>query len=84
MSDTIVIPQSLDQQDEVVALGQLIGSMMHANDVTCEAADFALIAAGLAVIVGCPEQVAVFVAIDASIWSQHMLNAIETAVKEIS
>ncbi len=81
---SVIIPQSLDEQDAIRALGHAIGVQMHRSAMTCSDEHFTITAAAIAVAMGVPADVATFVAIDAHIWSQAMLDDLEAAVKEIS
>lgn len=80
---TVIIPQTLDQKDDVQALGHAIARQLHSAGMTVEDRDFETLAAVIAVAVGVPaNEVASFVAIDASIWSQHVLDSIDLDLKE--
>lgn len=78
---TINIPQDLGQQADVQALGHAIARQLHGEGITVEDRNFETVAAVIAVGVGVPAEVAVFVAIDASIWSTHVLDSIDLELK---
>ncbi len=77
-----MIPQNLNQRDEIKSLGHTIARHLHAAAITVEDRDFELLVAVVAVKMGVPADVVEFVAIDAAIWSQHILDSIEMELQE--